>query len=139
LSEVQKIGRLAYIATSIGLVYILVGLFFGFYLAFAGEAPRLLISSHSHLLCMSTIIVVVGVMMKHWERELELKKFTLKPFQLRSAQVSVILLALGAIVAFISFASYIMLGGIIGYVLYFIGILMVTIGYILGSRKPGAK
>jgi len=109
-----------------GLVYILMT---------TGSIPSMMTSAHSHFLCMSTLILIVGLAMKNWAREIEAKRVALSSGQLRSAQASVALLALGAIITFISSLARMPQPSLIGYILYFIGFLMVAVGWILGGRK----
>jgi len=84
---------------------------------------------------MSILILIVGLAMANWARGISEKRFTLSGGQLRSAQASVVLLALGAIIAFISNSAQMREPGLIGHILYFVGFLMVAVGWILGGRK----
>jgi len=125
--------------TSIGLIYVVIGLLDGFYLAYldmtTGEIPSMLVSANSHFLCMSIIILIAALAMVNWAKAISEGKFTLTSGQLRSAQASVVLLALGAIIALIFYSAQMPELGLIGDILYFVGFLMVALGWILGGRK----
>jgi len=139
LSEAKDVERLSFYTTSIALIYIVIGLLSGFGLVYilmtTHSIPSMVVSAHSHFLCMSILILIVGLAMKSWAREIEEKKITLSGGKLRSAQASVVLLALGDVIAFISYLAQIPQPGLIGDILYFIGFLMVAVGWILGRRR----
>jgi len=139
LSEAKDVERLSFYTTSIALIYIVIGLLSGFGLVYilmtTHSIPSMVVSAHSHFLCMSILILIVGLAMKSWAREVEEKKITLSGGKLRSAQASVVLLALGDVIAFISYLAQIPQPGLIGDILYFIGFLMVAVGWILGRRR----
>jgi len=84
---------------------------------------------------MSTLILIVGLAMKNWAREIQEKRMALTSGQLKTAKASVVLLALGNIIAFVSYLAQMPPPGLIGDILYFIGFLMVALGWILGGRK----
>ena len=134
----KNVERLAYYTTSIGLLYVVLGMLSGLYLGYmiaAGNLiPDYMSSAHSHILCLGILILVVGLAMKSWARETREKKIVLTSGRLKSAQVSVFLLALGTIVAFISDLTQMSLSALTGYILFFIGFLMVTIGWISGGK-----
>ena len=139
MSEAKDVERLSFYTTSIALIYIVIGLLSGFGLVYilmtTHSIPSMVVSAHSHFLCMSILILIVGLAMKSWAREVEEKKITLSGGKLRSAQASVVLLALGDVIAFISYLAQIPQPGLIGDILYFIGFLMVAVGWILGRRR----
>ncbi|MFQ5759051.1 MAG: hypothetical protein ACE5IF_05185, partial [Candidatus Bathyarchaeia archaeon] len=139
LSESKNVECLSYYTTSIGLIYVVIGLLSGFYLVYllmtTGSIPSMLVSAHSHFLCMSILILIVGLAMTNWARLIAEKKVTLSGGQLRSAQASVGLLALGDIIAFIAYSAQMPQPGLIGDILYFIGFLMVAVGWILGGMR----
>ena len=139
MSEAKDVERLSFYTTSIALIYIVIGLLSGFGLVYilmtTHSIPSMVVSAHSHFLCMSILILIVGLAMKSWAREIEEKKITLSGGKLRSAQASVVLLALGDVIAFISYLAQIPQPGLIGDILYFIGFLMVAVGWILGRRR----
>lgn len=135
LDEAKKIDRLSGYTTNIGLIYIVIELLSGFSLVYSlmrtGSAPSMMISAHSHFLCMSIIILIVGLSMKHWARDLEDEKYILIGAQLISAKISVVLLALENIRAFISYSAQMPQPGLIGDILYFAVFLIVAIGWIM--------
>lgn len=139
LSEAKSVECLSYYTTSIGLIYVVIGLLSGFYLVYLNminaSIPSLLTAAHGHFLCMSILILIVGLAMTNWARGISEKRFTLSGGQLRSAQASVVLLALGDIMALIFYSAQMPEPGLIGDILYFIGFLMVALGWILGARK----
>lgn len=139
MSEAKSVDCLSYYAIIIGLIYVAIGLLNGFnlvYILMTSESlPRGMASAHSHFLCMSILILVVGLGMRNWARDIEDKRITSSRRDVRYAQTSVFLLALGAILP--SFSSFVQLPPLtlIGYILYFIGFLMVSVGWILGGRR----
>lgn len=139
MSESKNVECLSYYATSVGLIYVVIGLLYGFYLGYmhmtADSVPNTMLSAHSHFLCMSTLILIVGLAMRNWAREIEDKRVALSGGQLRSAQASVILLAIGAVITFISYPAQMPELVLFGDALYFIGFLMVALGWILGGRR----
>ena len=138
-SEVRRVECLSYYATSVGLIYVVIGLLSGFYLGYVKvtleSIPSAMVSGHSHFLCLSILILVVGFAMRNWAREIEDKRFSLTEGQFRSAQVSVVLLALGAIITFIAHFAEMWQLVMLGDLLYFIGFLVVALGWILGGRR----
>jgi len=138
LGETKGIEKLSYYATSIGLIYLIIGLLSGFCLVYIlvrkGAIPGTLISAHSHFLCMSMLILIVGLGMKNWAREIAEKKISFSGGRLTAARISLALLALGAIMAFVFFSVKAQLLGLIGDIIYFIGFLMVSIGWITGGK-----
>ena len=139
MSEAKKVEKLSYYAISIGLIYIVIGLLDGFWMVSLLMAeksiPGLITSSHGHFLCMSTIILIIGVAMASWARLIRDGRAILTGGQLRSAQASIALLAIGNIVTFVSYSAQMIVPGLIGDIIYFVGFVMVTIGWILGLRK----
>jgi len=139
LSEAKDVDCLSFYTTTIGLIYVVIGLISGFGLVYnlmtTGRIPSMITSAHSHFLCMSTLILIVGLAMKNWAREIEAKRIALTGGQLKSAKASVALLAVGNIIAFVSYLAQMPQPGLIGDILYFIGFLMVALGWILGGRK----
>jgi hypothetical protein len=139
LSESKDVECLSYYATSIGLIYVVIGLLSGFYIGYihmtTESVPSAMLSGHSHFLCMSTLILIVGLAMRNWAREIEDKRVGLSGGQLRSAQASVILLALGSIITFFSYLADMAELVLLGDIFYFIGFLIVAVGWILGSRR----
>jgi len=137
--EAKNVERLSYYTLSIALVYIVIGLLSGFGLAYIkatkDSIPDLIVSAHSHFLCMSILILLVGLAMKNWAREIELGKLFVTTNQLKSAQASVVLLAVGAIITFVLLCGEMREPALIGDILFFIGFFMVAIGWILGGRK----
>jgi len=76
--------------------------------------------------------------MSSWARYVAEKRFSLTGGLMMSAQASVALLALGAIINFLSAfleMSEAGLIGLIGYVLYIIGFLIVAVGWIMGGSR----
>lgn len=139
MGEAKSVECLSYYATSIGLLYVVIGLLSGFYLGYVKvteeSIPSTMISGHSHFLCLSILILIVGLAMRNWAREIEDKKFTLTGGQFRSAQASVVLMASGAIITFVSYFAVMWQLVLFGDILYFIGFLVVALGWILGGRR----
>ncbi len=139
LTVAKRVLRLSYYTTGIGLVYVVIGLVSGFYLGYVQSTQEniasMFISAHAHFLCMSILILFVGLAMKNWAREIEEKRVAASSIQLRSAEASVTLLLLGAIVTFISHLIPVSHLILIGNLLYFIGFFMVAVGWILGAGK----
>jgi hypothetical protein len=137
--EAKKIEAISYYTISISLVYILIGLLSGFFLVYmimsGSSIPGLMTSAHSHFLCMSTITLIIGVAMNSWASQIREERFSLTGGFYRAAQVSIILLALGNIMAFVFYLAQMTLPGLIGDILYFIGFLMAAMGWIMGGRK----
>lgn len=135
----KSVKKLADYAVSVGLIYIVIGLLSGFYLVYltmqGGEIPSLVGSAHSHFLCMSILIIIVGLLMHKWSEEIKEKKVTLTTGKLRSAQTSVFLIALGAILTFVFLSAQMAKAAVIGYILYFIGLLTIAFGYVIGSKE----
>ena len=134
----KSVERLAYYTTSIGLLYILLGLLSGFYMIYmiltGVTIPSSVSSAHSHLICLSILILIVGLAMKNWARDVKEKRFNLTESRLKSAQASVFLLALGTILVFICEWIQMSQPALVGYVLFLIGFLMVAIGWISGGK-----
>ena len=140
--EAKRVERLSNYTTSIGLIYVVIGLLCGFYLVYLRvneiDAPAMLSPAHGHFLCLSTLIVIIGVAMSGWARYIAEKRFSLTDGLMMSAQASVALLALGAIITFLSAFLETPEAGMItllGYVLYFIGFLVVAVGWIMGGSR----
>ena len=137
--EAKNVERLSYYTTGIALIYLVIGLLSGFWLVYIkateDSIPDLVVSAHSHFLCMSIIILIVGLAMKNWAREIKEGKFDLSRGRLRSAQASITLLALGNIITFAFLSVEMPKPALVGDILFFIGFLMVAIGWILGGRK----
>lgn len=139
MSDVESVERLSFFATSIGLIFVVIGLLNGFGLVYMlmtkGSIPGMMVSAHSHFLCMSTIILVAGLAMRNWAREIDRTKTALKRSHLGSAKSSVALLVIGNMVAFIFYSANTPKPGLIGDILYFIGFLIVAVGWIIGGRR----
>jgi len=139
LTTAKRVMWFSYYTTGIGLVYVVIGLVSGFCLGYVQSTQEniasMLISAHAHFLCMSILILFVGLAMKNWAREIEEKRVTASSVQLKSAITSVILLLVGAIVTFISYLIPVWQLILIGNLLYFIGFFMVAVGWILGAGK----
>ena len=139
MTEAKSIEKLSYYTTSIGLIYVVIGILGGFYLVYTlisgGSPPSMMISAHSHFLCMSTLILIVGIAMRNWATEIENGRFILSGALLRAAQISVALLALGNIITFIFYSLQSPEPGLIGDIIYFLGFLIVALGWIIGGRK----
>ena len=140
--EAKSVERLSHYATSIGLIYVLIGLLSSLYLAYLQvyemDVPAMLEPANESLLCLSIIILIVGVAMSGWARYVAEKRFSLTGGLMMSAQASVALLALGAITNFLSAFLEIPeagLIGLVGYALYIIGFLVVTVGWIIGGSR----
>ena len=138
MSEAKSVESLSYYTTSVGLVYVVIGLLSEFgmvYVQVTGGSISGTISAHNHFLCMSILILIVGLAMKNWAREIREGRFTISGGQLKSAEASAFMLALGAIIAFIFHLAQISLLMGVGDVIFFVGFLMVAIGWIMGGRK----
>ncbi len=126
----------SYYAISIGLIYILIGLISGFgmiFIAVAGDGylPDSIVSAHSHFICMSILILIVGLIMKSWAYEIEEKWRK----RLGSMKASVILLSLGAITVFIFLFIQVPEPALIGYILFLIGFFMLAINWLNIVKK----
>ena len=87
MGEAKNMACLSYYSTSIGLIYVVIGLLSGFglvYIIVTGNKPEsMMVSAHSHFICMSTLILIVGFAMKNWSREIEEKKVALSMASLK--------------------------------------------------------
>lgn len=105
VSKAKSVKCLSYYATAIGLTYIAIGLLSGLYMVYlqmaVNEIPSTVASAHDHFLYMSILIVILGMAMSGWASLIAEKRFNLTGSLLRSAQTSVALLALGAIITFL--------------------------------------
>ena len=137
--EAKSVERLSHYMTSIGLIYVVIGLLGGLYLAYPQvDVLAMLEPALDSFLCLSIIILIVGVAMSGWARYVAEKRFSLTGGLMMSAQASVALLALGAIISFLSAFLEIPeagLIGLVGYVLYIIGFLVVAVGWIMGGSR----
>ena len=140
--EAKSVERLSHYATSIGLIYLLIGLLSNLYLTYLQVnqlvVPAVLKPANDSLLFLSIIILIVGVGMTGWARYVAEKRFSLSGSLMKSAQVSVALMALGAIINFLLVVlemSEAGLIGLVGQVLFIIGFLVVVLGWIIGGSR----
>lgn len=85
--DAKNVEKLAHIASSIALIYIIIALIGGFGMVYLKETEDTLkdyvVSAHSHFLCMSILILIIGIAMSNWARDLEVGKYTLTGGQLQ--------------------------------------------------------
>ncbi len=135
----KDVEKLSHFASSIGLVYIVIGLLSSFgmvYLEMSGEEiPKMVGSAHSHFFCMSTLILILGLGMHNWASKVKEGDIALDGGSLKSAQVAVAFLALGALISFVFLSMQLPQIAMVGYILYTLGFLIVSFGWISSGGK----
>jgi hypothetical protein len=136
--EEKDVRNMGHFWSSIGLFYLVIALIVGIWI-FYQDVNNVIVEKHitsafNHLLYMSIIIMIIGVMGVLWSVGIGKGIHKISNSKFRSAQASGVLLALGAILTFIMESIEIEWGALFGYVLFFIGLLMVAIGFTMFSK-----
>ena len=135
--EAKEIRRLGHGLVNIGLIYLVIALIVGiwiFYQDINDEIVEVYIASaFTRFLYMSIIITIIGAMINLWSIGTDRGIYRVTNGQLRSAQISGVLLTLGAILTLVLGSMEVEKGALFGYVLFFIGVLMVALGYTMAG------
>ena len=136
--EAKDVRKMGHFWVTIGLIYLVIDLIVGiwiFYRDINGEVIEVhIVSAFNRFLYMSIIITIIGALGTLWSVGIGSGIHKITNGQFRSAQASGVLLSLGAILTFILESVEVEEGALFGYILFFIGLLMVAIGFTMFGR-----
>lgn len=136
--EAKDVRKMGHSMISIGLIFLMISMIVGIWIFYKDINDEIveahIVSAFNRFLYMNIIMIIIGVLGTLWSIGVEKGIHEITNGQLRSAQTSGVLLSIGTISTFVFGSAEVEEGALFGYVLFFIGLVMVAMGFIVFGK-----